>query len=53
MLLKPLILRCKCDRCKQERKCAYIPELEEWMCSECLNVVCVILAECNIQGETK
>jgi hypothetical protein len=47
-LLRPLVARCKCDRCKREKKCVYVPEMEEWMCDGCLDLVCLMLAESSI-----
>lgn len=52
-LLKPLIQRCNCDGCGRERKCLYVPEMEEWICSECLDLVCYILSECQYRGLTE
>jgi hypothetical protein len=34
-----LIALAKCDVCGQEGLCVYTPEIEKWMCGECVRIV--------------
>lgn len=50
-LLKPLIAVVKCERCGWFKKCVYAPELEQWVCAGCLEVLLDIL--CFFQSDKK
>jgi hypothetical protein len=42
-----IITRHKCDICGFEGPVAYIPELDKWYCSFCLETVVALLEACS------